>query len=971
MKVVSLKTLNILILCLYLFIGSLSLPVFSAPNLNNLPQIVLDEHPGWIDLYNKAWQIASNKVQTGTTQNGFVTSYMDEGFSANIFQWDTCFITMFGRYSNGEFPSVVSLENFYRKQRANGYICREIKESDGTDYWGYNNNVAINPPLFSWAEWQNYQVTGDAGHFTKSITSNGVDPGIAKTVLQRLVDYYYWVKNNRRWSNGLYWSTGYADGMDNSPRLHPSSVSDHANGSWICISAQQAMNAYYIAKIAEVTGDTATRDTFNTEYTQLKNLVNTKMWDNTDGFYYDLYQNETFCKVKTPASYWPLIGRVADQIKADRMATHITNPNEFWRYHTLPSLSADDPSYNPAGDYWKGSIWAPTTYETIKGLELFGYESLAYDLSKNHIEVMSQVYQSTGTIWENYAPDSASRGSTSRSDFVGWSGVGPISLLIENVLGIMADAPQDSLTWSLRLTERHGINNLHFGNNIVSLACAKRYYATDPADLTVTTDNNFTLIVKIGTHTYTQAFTPGTTMVRFGNDITPGPTLTPTPSPTPTIPGSVIDVSHSGTGHYGFGEASDQVKRWQTFIANANPRITSVDLKIQKHNGTTQSNVTVELFATSNNLPTGSALASATIPASSVSVSFTVVNAPLTYNGLVNGNEYAILLGQQTTQTVNYEWCTGAVDSNLQYGKWTGSAYTDESSLGDGWMKIYVSGSGATATPAPTPTPTSTGVVTATSTPTPTATPTPTGGTTVTFQQGTNGYSGTADTHISEYAASNNAGGNDRFEICRYNGSYSNDDKSGLLKFDVSSIPASATVTSATVEFTLVECRNGTPTKSIEVHKLNRAWGEGAKTGIDGTTATSGESSWTYSSYSTQWTTPGGDYDSTAADTKPVGSTTGTKYTWNITNIAQGWVASAIIKQRYDLPGNGATKHPERHQVFCFQRVLNYIFTAEIDCDIYYRKHSDTDANPGADSGANSDIHSHADSRLRRSSLRQ
>ena len=88
-----------------------------------------------------------------------------------------------------------------------------------------------------------------------------------------------------------------------------------------------------------------------------------------------------------------------------------------------------------------------------------------------------------------------------------------------------------------------------------------------------------------------------------------------------------------------------------------------------------------------------------------------MVNAPLTYNGLVNGTEYAITLGQQTPQSAVYEWCTGEINSNLQYGKWNGSSWVDESSLGDGWMKVYVS-SGATPTP----------------TPTPTATPTPTSG---------------------------------------------------------------------------------------------------------------------------------------------------------------------------------------------------------------------------------------------------
>lgn len=190
---------------------------------------------------------------------------------------------------------------------------------------------------------------------------------------------------------------------------------------------------------------------------------------------------------------------------------------------------------------------------------------------------------------------------------------------------------------------------------------------------------------------------------------------------------------------------------------------------------------------------------------------------------------------------------------------------------------------GGTATPTPTPTPT----------PTATPSPTPGGSTNVTFQQGVNSYTGCNDAHIIEYNAGRNTGGNDRFEVSRYTGTYDNDDKHGILKFNVSSIPSNATVTSATVELTLVECRNGTANKTIGVNKVNRTWGEGTKTGIDGATATSGECSWTYSASTTQWTTAGGDFDATVADSKTVGSTTGTVYSWNITSMVQGWVANS------------------------------------------------------------------------------
>jgi predicted alpha-1,2-mannosidase len=171
-------------------------------------------------------------------------------------------------------------------------------------------------------------------------------------------------------------------------------------------------------------------------------------------------------------------------------------------------------------------------------------------------------------------------------------------------------------------------------------------------------------------------------------------TIGAAPTPTPTPGTSVIDISHSGTTNvYAFGQAGDQVKRYQTFIATSYPKITAVEVKIKKHIGSSFTDVTVELFATSNNTPTGSALASATIPASSIGTSLQVLSANLTYTGLVNGNEYAIVLGQVTPSTGSfYSWVHGVeVSTDLQNGKWTGSVWVDESQLGDGWTKVYVS----------------------------------------------------------------------------------------------------------------------------------------------------------------------------------------------------------------------------------------------------------------------------------------
>lgn len=129
----------------------------ARPDINKVPQVFLEEHAGWEDLYRRTFEIAFSKIQQGTAENGFVSFYMDEAFNPNISQWDTSFMMMFGRYGNQELPSIVSLENFYQSQHDDGWISRELYEKDGTSYWPKSGdreaNCSINPSLFSWAEW--------------------------------------------------------------------------------------------------------------------------------------------------------------------------------------------------------------------------------------------------------------------------------------------------------------------------------------------------------------------------------------------------------------------------------------------------------------------------------------------------------------------------------------------------------------------------------------------------------------------------------------------------------------------------------------------------------------------------------------------------------------------------------------------------------------------------------------------------
>lgn len=149
-----------------------------------------------------------------------------------------------------------------------------------------------------------------------------------------------------------------------------------------------------------------------------------------------------------------------------------------------------------------------TNYAVIKGLSRCGLQALARRAAENHLAQMAIVHKNTGTIWENYAPEASKPGSIAKPDFVGFSGVSPIALLIEEILGIQVDAPARTIRWCLYPDSEHGIRNLHFGDNVVSLLA--REAGPGEVAILVTAQEAFTLIVKGDAGERRFAVPPGT-----------------------------------------------------------------------------------------------------------------------------------------------------------------------------------------------------------------------------------------------------------------------------------------------------------------------------------------------------------------------------------------------------------------------------------------------------------------------------
>ncbi len=459
------------------------LPIYEEIK-DRLPQPVWEGHSDVIACYHKTWEIAFRNLRRPNAEAGFVSNFIDTAFNGYLFMWDSSFIVMFGRYANHIFNFQKTLDNFYSHQHADGFICREICETQNGEQFHRDDPASTGPNIMPWSEWEYYQITGEKARLKK--------------IFYPLLAYHKWLQLNRTWRDGSYWSTGLACGMDNQPRVQEgySEHTSHGHAVWVDTCIHMVMSARILIEMGKIIGTEKDTDWLYEEAERLTKLINEKLWCEEDAFYYDLWRGDVLSRVKSIGAYWALLAGIVPEERLERFVAHLENPAEFNRFHRIPTLSADHPAYDAEGGYWRGSVWAPTNYMVLKGLEKVGKYRMAYEIAENHLRNVVEVFRNTGTVWENYAPEKAVPGNPAKSDFVGWTGLTPIAVLFEYVFGIRADSRKNQITWDVNRTERHGVQNYPFRGGTVDLLCEKRSAAEQEPQITVRSDIPVTVIVR-------------------------------------------------------------------------------------------------------------------------------------------------------------------------------------------------------------------------------------------------------------------------------------------------------------------------------------------------------------------------------------------------------------------------------------------------------------------------------------------
>ena len=266
------------------------LPKFETTR-DKLPSPIFDENPVWVKMYWKSWELAFRNFHEPAPESGYVSQFIDAAFNQNIFQWDTCFMTMFCNYAHPLVPGIGSLDNFYCKQCDDGEIpgrsiaprasfCRvdqcktktvlqHLRLEHRQDRRAGRLSRSQRPgapsyltldgliTVFAWAELEHWRVTGDKQRIALSM-SRWYTTDALNTYLRQ--------------GNGLY-MTDWAS-MDNSPR---NPYLDRG-GCGIDISSEMALFARDFATMADMLGK-KDEPQFRKEADETAALINKLMWD--------------------------------------------------------------------------------------------------------------------------------------------------------------------------------------------------------------------------------------------------------------------------------------------------------------------------------------------------------------------------------------------------------------------------------------------------------------------------------------------------------------------------------------------------------------------------------------------------------------------------------------------------------------------------------------------------------------------
>lgn len=169
------------------------------------------------------------------------------------------------------------------------------------------------------------------------------------------------------------------------------------------LNSLYALDAWCLAEIADVLDLPADVARYRGEYERTKKLVNTWLWNDETGFYFDRHWDGRFSVHKAASSYYALLARIPDEARAQRMLKRLLDPKQFWGDFVIPSVSRDDPAFRPGNQQsWRGAVRPVTNYLVYQGLKAYGFDAVASEFARKSAALFLTSWQNFGLAPEDF-----------------------------------------------------------------------------------------------------------------------------------------------------------------------------------------------------------------------------------------------------------------------------------------------------------------------------------------------------------------------------------------------------------------------------------------------------------------------------------------------------------------------------------------------------------------------------------------
>lgn len=205
------------------------------------------------------------------------------------------------------------------------------------------------------------------------------------------------------------WHVGFAENKDASGALVGYSLLQES----VDQASYMAADNRYLSKIAKQLNYPRQASYFLKQATTLRDYINTCMFDEESGYYYDINIADTpldngcagkplVKRGKGPEGWAPLFNKVASIEQAKQVVDVMLDEHQFNTKVPLGSAALTNPAFG-ADIYWRGRVWLDQAYFGLVGMSNYGYCEKAQQLSEKLLANADGLL-SSAPIRENYNP---------------------------------------------------------------------------------------------------------------------------------------------------------------------------------------------------------------------------------------------------------------------------------------------------------------------------------------------------------------------------------------------------------------------------------------------------------------------------------------------------------------------------------------------------------------------------------------